>query len=459
MYYNTFIFAEDEVVAAAAGAQDSVASIRKESPLLPGGHHKKKIDTSIKKTCCCICSGCTTVFIIKACLLMWVGYHLTSKADNEDSWHKGSITPPEFPRMMGCGSCMPGNKTDEQIKKCVSPCFHLDYVLEWENFAKTHPWKLVYFPSRKGPQGEPPVNISAWWLPGDTSRLPPGAISPRIVVVHGLASNNNHCGVQATCYLLRTMGFSCLTPSVRDYGLSGQSTHPSWISWGYDYQMDVLGAWDYAVQDPDGVLGGALSESQVGIQGFSRGALDVANAFALEDRIPAAWVDSAPYTSLYGMVDAFVRPYAGFLTDAVVKPVWESAYMFTGGKVDTFLPWDLLSNASKDCSGKKPRPLQITQDMEDTMVPINEGLTAIKRLSSNNCYDVTAYNPPANCFGDKHHTYMWVFPDDARTRLCNFWSKVFSRDVKLCALDKLTKLQKVSTLDSQFLPDPPQFTV
>ena len=58
-------------------------------------------------------------------------------------------------------------------------------------WALRHGFKLVYFPSRKGPNGEPPVNISAWWLPA-ASR--PGDSSPRIVALHGLASNNNHCG-------------------------------------------------------------------------------------------------------------------------------------------------------------------------------------------------------------------------------------------------------------------------
>ena len=41
-------------------------------------------------------------------------------------------------------------------------------------------------------------------------------------------------GVQATCFLLREMGFSCLAPSARDFGLSGKSSHPNTLTWGYD---------------------------------------------------------------------------------------------------------------------------------------------------------------------------------------------------------------------------------
>jgi len=52
---------------------------------------------------------------------------------------------------------------------------------------------MVYFPSRPGPHGEPAVNISAWWLPAPEGKAP----RPRIVAMHGLASNNNHCGASA----------------------------------------------------------------------------------------------------------------------------------------------------------------------------------------------------------------------------------------------------------------------
>ena len=35
--------------------------------------------------------------------------------------------------------------------------------------------------------------------------------------------------------------------------------------------MDLLGAWDYAVQDPDGVMGGKLPEEQASCQHVFRG--------------------------------------------------------------------------------------------------------------------------------------------------------------------------------------------
>lgn len=56
----------------------------------------------------------------------------------------------------------------------------------WEAFNKKHGFKLVFFPSRPGPNGEPPVNVSAWWMPAPSSD---GKTPPRVVALHGMASN------------------------------------------------------------------------------------------------------------------------------------------------------------------------------------------------------------------------------------------------------------------------------
>jgi len=412
------------------------------------------------------CDGnCTFLKVMGGCACFWlflfavlvgalsvVGWLQVSRAYTNDTWHDPSITPPLFPRYMGCGNCKPGNKSDEEIQACVEPCFSLDFVKAWERFATEQPWSLVYFPSRSGPNGESSVNISAWWLPADPKRVPKGKVAPRIVVQHGMASNANHCGVQAACFLLRTMGFSCLTPTVRDYGLSNKSTHPTVTTWGYDYHLDLLGAWDYAVSDPEQILGGRLDDDQVGIMGFSRGGLDAANAFGLEHRVRAAWIDSAPFTGLYGMIDAFVRPYAGgVLTPLVTGIVWKYAHLFSGGKVDTSLPLNSLTKCSEPA-----RRLAVSQDMEDEFVPITEGLEAIRFLSGlNTCYTISVYNPPADCNGDRHHSYMWVFPDDARAKLCEFWSEAFGQDPHNCGLDKMQKFQRVKATDE--VPVPPWY--
>jgi len=296
---------------------------------------------------------------------------------------------------------------------------------------------LVYFPSRPGPKNEPLVNISAWWLPPLARPGVDPKTAPRIVALHGLGSNNNHCGVQATCFLLRQMGFGCLTPSVRDYGLSGHSAHPTVMTWGYDYHLDLLGAWDYAVKDPDGILGGALDASKVGIAGFSKGAYGAAIAFGLEKRIPGAWIDSAPWSGLSGMVDATIRPYAGMITPAISGIVMASAKHFSGGRVDYYNPLQLLVN----CTGPA-RGVAISQGLFDSVVPLQEGEKAIATFGGlPSCYDLTAYTPPEYCNKATHHQEMWEFPDDTRGVMCDFWSKTFGQSNKTCALATLPKYQ------------------
>ena len=67
------------------------------------------------------------------------------------------------------------------------------------------------------------------------------------------------------------------------------------VEWGHAYPFDLLGAWDFAVNDPSGVLGGKRPPSQVGLLGLSMGAFLTASAFGLEPQVPAVWVDSPPF--------------------------------------------------------------------------------------------------------------------------------------------------------------------
>lgn len=362
-------------------------------------------------------------------VLIWVGYGLVALSKQRVNEQDPNILPSQFPRYHNCAGCKAGYKTDAEIESCMSPCFNLKYVHDWEKLGKEAGQKLVYLPSRIGPKGEPTVNISAWWMPPLARLGVDPRTAPRIVALHGLGANNNHCGVQPTCFLLRQSGFGCLAPSVRDYGLSGKSTHSRTLSWGYDYHLDLLGAWDYAVNDPQGTLGGALLPSQVGIMGFSKGALGTAIAFALEKAVPGAWLDSGPYCGLHGMIGYTIKPYAGPLTPLFQQPVWWGAKWFAETPLDYYKPMELLAN----CSGPA-RHVAVAQGMFDSDVPIKEGQRAITLLGGlPQCYDLTAYTPPEYCNTFTHHQEMWEFPDDMRKIMCKFWSSTFGTSEELCS--------------------------
>lgn len=397
-----------------------------------------------RKTCrCCspvvagasCCGTCCTLV-----LLIWIALTVVGCMQvkiNHANEQDPRITPLQFPRYSSCAGCREGNKSDQEITSCARPCFGLKYVLDWEDLAKKAGFKLVYFPSRPGPKSEPPVNLSAWWLPP----LPRPGIdvntAPRIVAMHGLASNNNHCGLQAMCYLLRSMGFGCLAPSVRDSGLSGASDHPKILTWGYDDESDLLGAWDYAVADPQRLLGGALNDDQVGIMGFSKGALAAAIAFGQERRIPGAWLDSGPYSGLRGIIDDYVRPYVGTWAPAFREPVMWSAKHFSGGRVDY---WDAFKLWA-DCHGP-PRSVMFSHGSRDTDVPISETMKAVVLVSGlTHCYTTSVWTPQESCNSFTHHQEMWQFPDDTRAQLCKFWSATFGKNPALCGLDNMTHYQ------------------
>eukprot|EP00438_Fugacium_kawagutii_P011212 Skav213778 [mRNA] locus=scaffold3228:155526:159578:+ [translate_table: standard] len=82
-------------------------------------------------------------------------------------------------------------------------------------------------------------------------------------------------------------------------------------------ELTILGAWDYAVSDPDGLLGGAtlvtscaVNPDEVGLMGFDYGGFSAQRAFALEPQIPALLLD--------GVVHNFK-----VLMDAKVKEVFQ----------------------------------------------------------------------------------------------------------------------------------------
>lgn len=383
---------------------------------------EESAEDAVRRRRICIGAWCGGIFLALALymgIMFWVGWTLVDIGHQRMNEQDPLMPPTKYPRNNNCAGCKEGHKTDAELADCAGPCYGLKFILEWERLSEEAGFKLVHFQSRKGPRGEPRVNLSAWWLPPPSDVGVDPRTAPRIVAMHGLGSNYNHCGVQATCFLLRQLGFGCLAPTVRDYGLSGKSQHPDTLSWGYDYPMDLLGAWDYAVNDLDGALGGALPSNKVGVMGFSKGALGVAIAFAMEPAIPAVWLDSGPYSGLHGMIDAVVRPYLGFATPLAAEPVWWGAKYFAQTPLDYYMPMPMLANCSRPQRGTA-----LSQGLYDSDVPIGEtSRLALLLAGLPECYSVTMYTPPEYCNTFTHHQEMWEFPDDTRKVLCEFWSR------------------------------------
>eukprot|EP00929_Paragymnodinium_shiwhaense_P101232 TRINITY_DN64175_c0_g1_i1.p1 TRINITY_DN64175_c0_g1~~TRINITY_DN64175_c0_g1_i1.p1 ORF type:complete len:453 (+),score=62.57 TRINITY_DN64175_c0_g1_i1:74-1432(+) len=345
------------------------------------------------------------------------------------------IPPPAYPREMACGNCGAGNKSDDEINRCTEPCFGLDYVLEWERLAAQLDYAAVHFTSREGPRGEAPVRLQGWWLAPAKVPAQKKGLAPRIVVMHGRGGNANDCSVQSTCFLLRSMGFGCLTPNARDAGTSGSSSHPKQLTAGYDYAMDVLGAWDYARRDPHGILGGALPASKVGIMGPQA----VAIAFALERRIAGAWFDSALVQGVEHLIDTRYK-YLSFLEPLLTYPIKVFARELAQ-PLDYYKPLEMLKN----CSTEVRRKIGISHSSLDDLYPVEEANTAVDVLTGlPSCYEVDVFIPPANCDGVTHRTATLQYPDDMRNKLCRFWNYVFGDYDNHCDLSRAPPLEENS---------------
>jgi len=112
----------------------------------------------------------------------------------------------------------------------------------------------------------------------------PSTGTARVVIVHGRKQHGLASSVQTAGYLLRLMGISALI--VNDL----TSVRENISDWLAD-ELTILGAWDYAVTDPDGVLGGAVDPQEVGLMGFDYGGFSAQLAFVQEPHIPALLLD------------------------------------------------------------------------------------------------------------------------------------------------------------------------
>mmetsp|Transcript_70104 Transcript_70104/g.203283 ORF Transcript_70104/g.203283 Transcript_70104/m.203283 type:complete len:733 (-) Transcript_70104:274-2472(-) len=334
---------------------------------------------------------------------------------------------------------------------------------EMVRLNEDHPWQLVTFPSRAG-VGETPLNLTGWWLPAEQPT------APRVVVVHGEEANYNHWTVQTVAYLLRSVGFGVLVPNLRDHGSSPGSDREA-FGWGLDYHLDVLGAWDFAVHDKGGVLGGSQSEHQVGLLGIGFGGYAVLNAFGLEPSIPGVWVDSAPADLRVAMsnlleqkistwLDGVAEQLPGFLEDIAadvfdwVAPYlpwlfkdtsWRYLEFKTGLDLDKFSP---SSTLPKHALGEsQARPVAIIHSKLDDEVPWSQSEELVGLLDFNKQYKVKLQYEPESVCGQTTHaaTQLWD-PGNYRKKLCSYWSEVFGTMRSTCNLTELANLNRISLL-------------
>lgn len=327
------------------------------------------------------------------------------------------------------GSCDTDPKTSTNTiwwPDCAQPVLKATMAA----FNLNHTSQLVKFLSRPAPDGATTVELTGWFLPGDRTHLPLGAKPPRIVIQHGYTSNANKVRVQAAAYLLRAMGFDVFTPNLRDHCSSAKTGDVN--KWGWAYPFDLLGAWDYAMSDPQGIMGGPIPASQVGLMGFSMGGFTTATAFGMEPNAPGAWLDGMVMSPRRGLKAGLTKETGSVLTWFLLEPTW--AWTKSIADVDIMLN---TPTSTLPLGPETNRPVAVAYDLQDATVWADNSQDLVKLLAEYpGKYDLRETFATDNaCPSDPHCMIHVARPNEYRERLCRFWSDVFDRNVTHCGLD------------------------
>lgn len=204
---------------------------------------------------------------------------------------------------------------------------------------------------------------------------------------------------------------------------------------GDAYPYDTLGAWDYARMDPDGVLGGEMETSKVGVMGFSKGAFTTLNVFGLEGDVPAVWVDSPPFTPKVVFAHGAEKEMAGmgiaFVAPLLITPVWDNVEAEAASKgvdLNKNLPEKVLPAAPD-----KQRPIFVTSNVQDDTVPIGEMDRLLALLADYpEKYSVSKWVNDGTCNGDDHCVDHIRLFDEYSKKACDFWKPALGLSDDFC---------------------------
>lgn len=306
----------------------------------------------------------------------------------------------------GCEG-LPSPKNASTFMTCGATCF--DSALP--AFVETQlsrGWRSVSYTSRADAAGQHEVvRLTAWYLDA-------GPGSPAVVVQHGMTASFNSVRVLVPAAMLRAAGFSVLVPNLRDHGTSGRSSYGK-FAWGWDYPYDVLGAWDFLVSDPQGVLGGARPAESVGLWGMSMGGFSTANAFGLEPRVAAAWLDGA----VFDPRTVFGLNLPPVMSELFTRAVWWSLERRTGIALRHHVPENELPRGPHS-----KRPIFVAHSPGDKKVGVEES-ERYKRfiLSMSEQYSLHVWFQDGTCNGESHSAMTLAHPTEYATELCEFFGR------------------------------------
>jgi uncharacterized protein len=283
-----------------------------------------------------------------------------------------------------------GNNTDDQQNSPTAFAYttrDLDPTL-----YEIPTFEDVNFPSRNNPN----INIVGWYAPAEVEN-PTDA--PVVILVHGLGSCKGSEAILTAAGMLHNNGFNTLMIDLRDHGES--TIEDGRYSGGTDEHLDVLGAWDWLVNER------GFAPERIGLLGQSLGAATVMIATGEEHRVAAVWEDS-------GFADINVALQAELSRNGFPTFLSSSANlmgrMIGGDNIGQYSPLAEVQTLNG-------RPIFITHGTADT------------RLSVQYAYDLAdAVNAtggnvtPWIIEGATHVEAIFLQPDEYERRLTEFFS-------------------------------------
>jgi uncharacterized protein len=252
-------------------------------------------------------------------------------------------------------------------------------------------YQTVRFPSR-----QPGINIAGWWVPGEPD-------APAVILVHGIGGCKNAIDVLVPAGMLWRNGFSVLLIDVRNVGDSDTDTGRT--SAGNKEYLDVLGAWDWLVQEK------GYAPERVGLFGASLGGATALYAFSEEPRAAALFLEST-YAHLTEAFADNLRENG--LPLFLANPAIVMGNLVSGGNLLRHDPVGAIRMVSN-------RPVYIVHSRMDQRISVREGeeLAAAARVAGVN---VTTWFPDKG----QHLQTPAVYPDAFEQRLVGFFRDALS---------------------------------
>ena len=194
------------------------------------------------------------------------------------------------------------------------------------------------------------ISLSGWHIHGSES-------APTIIFVHGFESNRAGSEAIALAARLRETGFNSLLFDLRGHGTSGNGQ----VSGGYFEQYDLLGAYDYLVEQ-------GVAPDTIGVIGFSMGAAIAALAVSEEPSIRALVLDS-PFAEISDLISQEVARKTPL-------PEWLVPLFTPGTKLAARVVYRIKLGEIAPVRAVRliDYPIAIIHGQDDTRIPLDHGV-------------------------------------------------------------------------------------